>query len=327
MRYDYSVFTRSCFTPSRLSELRYDVLVSAYNRSERVKAVWSSVQADTRIWINHAEYKLGTDELPSSDLVVEAKEGEGELELWLRLLDCSVMSKLPKDASIAIDITGLMRPHVVTMPLAFALRGFQSLIAIYSDPSAYVSGIGTEFSLGPVLNVAPVNGFEGQHSTSLSHRDLLIIGAGYDDQLISAVAEAKRAAEHVVLVGLPSLQPHMYQESLLKLHSASEFINNYSRREHLFAPANDPFVTAGVLSDYLAARIDRSELNVYLSPTGPKTQVLGFSWYFLCEALASTASLIFPYSAGYSQETSTGISRIREFKLELDCIQLASFGI
>ena len=326
MRYDYSLFKRNLYLPSDLSQLSYDVFISAYNRSERVKTVWESVNARKRIWINHAEYAIPAAELPDCDLVVETQEGEGEIELWLRFLNSSEMTGLPTDARIAVDITGLLRPHVVTMPLAFALNGFNHLIALYSDPSAYVSGIGTKFSLGPVLNVAPVNGFEGQHSTSFSQKDLLIIGAGYDDQLISAVAEAKRAAEHVVLVGLPSLQPHMYQESLLKLHMASESINNYSRREHLFAPANDPFVTAGVLSEYLEARPDRSQLNIYLSPTGPKTQVLGFSWYFLCEALGSPASLIFPYSAGYSQETSTGISRVRAFDLELGCVDLASLG-
>lgn len=327
MNYDYSYFARTRRNPSELDDLQFDILISAYNRSERVRSVWRDVNAEKRIWINHSQYGFERSEFTDGDAVVDCDSADGELATWLRLVNSGELAALPRDAAIGVDITGMMRPYVATMPLAFAVAGFKTITAIYSDPSAYVSGVGTEFSKGPVLSVAPMNGFEGQHNASFVQKDLVIIGAGYDDQLIAAVAEAKRAAEHVVLVGLPSLQPHMYQESILKLHKASESINSYSRREHLFSPANDPFVTAGVISDYLASRGDKGDLNVYLSPTGPKTQVLGFAWYYLCEAVGGPISLIFPYSAGYSQETSTGISRTQTFELELGCIDLSGFGI
>lgn len=287
--------------------------------------MWNNVKADIRILINHSEYGFIDGEVPSADHMHTGRTGEGEIDFWLRLMSSAGASEWSSATSIAVDVTGLMRPNVIALPLAFALAGFDSLTALYSDPSAYTSGVGTTFSMGSVSSVAPVNGFEGVHNSALDEQDLLIIGGGYDDRLIGAVAESKRAAEHAVLVGLPSLQPHMYQESLLKLHRASEFINNYSRRNHLFAPANDPFMTADVIADYIGEQIDSGRANVYLSPIGPKTQALGFSWYYLCEAVGGPVSIIFPYSPRYSRDTSTGIGRTWIFDLELGCLDLSNY--
>ena len=238
-QYDYALFRKSLHSAYDLDRLRFDVLISGYNSSPRVNELWARVSATHRIWIDHVEYGFSKGEIPDADALHDGLDGEGEIDFWLRLIRGINLTRAPKDSSIAVDITGIMRQHVMAMPLAFALAGFDKITALYSDPDTYAGGIKTRFSIGSVLNVAPVNGFEGVHGTSLDEQDLLIIGGGYDNRLISAVAESKRAAEHAVLVGLPSLQPHMYQESLLKLHEASEFINNYSRRTHLFAPAND----------------------------------------------------------------------------------------
>ena len=322
-RYDYSVFRRDICPPSDLATLSFDFLISAYNESERVKILWDNVSAGQRIWINHAEYGFGSSDLPPSDYVHAGAVGEGELEFWASLFSSDLMPVGSGGARVGIDITGLMRPHVIALPLALTLNGYKSATILYSDPNAYSSGSSTPFSIGPILNVSPVNGFEGIHNTGVNQDDLLIIGSGYDDQVIRAAAESKRAADQVVLVGLPSLQPHMYQESLLRLHKASESIKNYSKRNHLFSPANDPFVTAGVLSEYLGRKFTNEIDNVYLCPTGPKTQALGFSWYFLCEALQTATSIIYPYAGSYSQETSKGLARTHIFELELESIDIS----
>lgn len=324
-RYDYSVFKRDICTPSCLSTLEFDVLISAYNESDRVKILWDNVSASRRIWINHAEYGFLSGELPPSDYVHEGAVGEGELEFWAGLFSHHLMPSDRNDMRIGIDITGLMRPHVIALPLSLALHGYTAATILYSDPNAYSGGSATPFSIGPILTVAPINGFEGVHNTGVNQEDLLVIGSGYDDQVIRAAAESKRSADHVVLIGLPSLQPHMYQESLLRLHKASESIKNYSKRNHLFSPANDPFITAGVLSEYLARKFAAGIDNVYLCPTGPKTQALGFSWYFLCEAMQTPTSIIYPYAGSYSQETSKGLARTHTFELELASIDISVF--
>jgi len=62
--------------------------------------------------------------------------------------------------------------------------------------------------------------------------------------------------------------------------------------------------------------------HVYLSPVGPKSQVLGFAWYYWCEGVVEGASVLFPYSRSYSRETSRGVAAIHGFVLELDAIAI-----
>jgi hypothetical protein len=45
--------------------------------------------------------------------------------------------------------------------------------------------------------------------------------------------------------------------------------------------------------------------------------VLGFAVYYLTERRNSATSLIFPFCEAYEQETSTGVSRIWKYTVEL----------
>lgn len=73
-----------------------------------------------------------------------------------------------------------------------------------SEPSFYVERENTGFSLGSVGTVRQVAGFEGLVNSDTS-RDLLIVGAGFEYELIAEVAEDKDDAKKLVLFGLPSL--------------------------------------------------------------------------------------------------------------------------
>jgi hypothetical protein len=191
---------------------------------------------------------------------------------------------------------------------------------VYSDPTSYMKGARTTFSRGSTSKVRQVDAFEGSH-LSASDSDVLMIGAGYDIELVRAAAEAKRMCRHAVVLGLPSLQPHMYQESQLRLADAGESLNPFRDRSLLFAPADNPFVTAHVLQQSIADYEARHQgANYYFCPVGPKAQVLGFAWYFLTERSGGPSSMLFPYRSSYSQETSVGFARLHEFKLELDCL-------
>ncbi|UYO96373.1 hypothetical protein OED01_12275 [Microbacterium sp. M28] len=315
--YDYSIFSKNRRTPAELAEASFDVLVSAFNDSERVRRVFDLLPAAEKYWVVHSEYGYADGELPS-EACWTPDPRESEIEAWER---CFSDLAITPDAKIAIDITGMMRPHLLLLPLMLQRAGFKEATLLYSDPVSYVSGQATTFTKGPVERVAVVPGYAGAHRTSIDARDCLIIGAGYDHELVKAVAESKRNADHYVLVGMPGLQPHMYQESVYRISQAKESINDFRSRSLLYAPANNPFMTAQVLSDHLTSLRRKGEVdNVYLAPVGPKSQVLGFAWYFLCEGLGTPTSILFPYAQRYSRETSAGLSAIHEYKLELDAI-------
>ena len=61
------------------------------------------------------------------------------------------------------------------------------------------------------------------HKPDVSN-DILIIGSGYDDELISKIADNKNHCKKLQIFGFPSLRPEMYQENILNSHKASEAI-------------------------------------------------------------------------------------------------------
>ncbi len=171
------------------------------------------------------------------------------------------------------------------------------------------------FSKGPVSEVRQIAGCEGVHTPDTA-ADCLIIGMGYDDDLVRRVAESKEDARKIQMYGLPSLGADMYQESVLRSFKASEALGPWWD-ERCFAPANDPFTTANVLKERVQQEETSGHLtNLYLSPIGTKPQVLGFALYFATERRSTASSLIFPFTSGYDQETSQGIARSWLYNVE-----------
>ena len=120
--------------------------------------------------------------------------------------------------------------------------------------------------------------------------------------------EAKRSATKYILTGLPSLQPHMYQESVLRIERASESIGHLTAQRRLYAPANNPFAVAQVLHDLVSGEQSgssgsgASDQNLYLCPVGPKPHVLGFALFYLREMQGRSASIIYPFAEGLSED-------------------------
>jgi hypothetical protein len=315
---DYSLLHRAEFPASKLSEMpKWDVFISAYNKSERVNEVFAQVVASKKEWLVHPEYDFSVDELPTTG-ETRVLETRDEAEFWHAYFLMADVDAWPKDAAICVDSTGFMRPHLMLLPLLLRDRGFTRLHVLYADPKAYQSGEKTPFTQGAVTEVRQVRGFEGTHVPDAGDNDLLVIGAGYDDELIRRIAESKRAARKLEMFGLPSLQPHMYEENRLQAAKAEEALGPLPTRSFLFAPANDPFATAQELHDRLTDERVRGLANLYMSPLATKAQTLGFALYYLCECVGQPASMIFPYAEFYSRETSIGLARVWLYELEFD---------
>ena len=111
----------------------------------------------------------------------------------------------------------------------------------------------------------------------------------------------------------------MYQESILRAHQAEESVGSITHEETavLLAPANDPFVTANVLSEYIEG-VSRSSTitNLYLCPLGTNPQLIGMVLYYLYEQEGKPASLIYPYCKTHHSKTSVGISRAWKYTIE-----------
>jgi hypothetical protein len=296
------------------SEARWDIFVSGFTAAERVRRVYEKVSAGSKHWLVFQEYGFATRELPADAFVFVARD---EAEYVKAFWDSSIGDVAGK--TLAIDITGFIRPYLIFLVRWLAERGVRRFDALYTEPVIYSKREQTRFSDEVVVEVRQIAGFEGTHSPDTSN-DYLIIGAGYDHQLIAQVAENKEFSKKIQLFGLPSLRADMYQENVLRAQRAEEAVGRRTADESssYFAPANDPFVTASTLREIVSRLNVRKPItNLYLSPLATKPQVLGFAIYYLTERRNTATSLIFPFCEAYNQETTTGMSRILKYTVEL----------
>lgn len=312
---DYSIFYRRELNLVTLAASdAFDVFISAYNSTVRVQSVFDKIPAARKIWLVHPEYQYLEEELPNQVEMVRPTFND-EREQVRALLDFVG----PLDGrKICIDITGFMRHVLVFLVAKLNAIGVNNFSAVYSEPEAYAKQEATVFSTktaGKVRAVAGMRLSNNEHA-----QDALVLGVGFDHALINEVMNNK---DHVVvypILGFPPLSPDMFQQSAIRAaDSGGPALEDAWITNRRFAPANDPFATAGVVAELLR-KIDASKLppNVYLSPLSTKVQALGFAIYWVLEGKNRGAvSMLLPECETYSRETSTGLKRLWAYDVEL----------
>ena len=305
---DYTILYRSEMARSAPWTEQWDLFISSFNTSERVKSVFDKVQATEKRWLVHQEYGFDASERPAGSICPgDRDEAQFMHSVFRNLGDL-------RSASVCVDITGMLRPHIMVLLLMMFEEGVRKFDVLYSEPSQYLRQELTEFSIPPVVAVRPVLGFEGTHTTG-TDQDLLVLGCGYEDRLIGQVSEHKRGAKKVLLYSLPSLMPDMYQESYLSSRRSVEAAGDVPQSQQRFAPANNPFVTAGVLQT--AVKEEAGQMtNLYLAPLATKSQALAFALYYVTELRGEAASIILPFASGYPRSTSSGVGRVWKYTVE-----------
>jgi hypothetical protein len=309
---DYTYFIKDKF--NSISELNlihdYDHFISFNSETERVLEIFNHIKSTNKIWI--------------------AKE----LNLFISYQNHFILTgndnndannfidnySLSKEEKICIDITGFPVTFLFLFLKNLQFKGITKFDVIYTEPSSYNLKEHTKFS-DDFIEVKQIEGFEGIHNTSDDSNDFLIIALGYDHSRIIDVCKNKSSARKVQLFGLPSLQPDFYQQNIIKTEKAAEELGNPNFNDfdfNIFAPANDPFVTAQKLKLYISKQNKRKEItNIYLSPLSTKAQALGFALYFLWECEDKPISIIYPFCNKTYGNTSKGISNISLFQIEL----------
>jgi hypothetical protein len=319
---NYSIFYKESYAPESgwEKEARWDFFVSSFNASERVRRVYDAAVAGRKIWVFHNEYDLAPEQLPDEPGFTSAETNEGEFVIAL-LSHLKASGFDAMTSSLCIDITGMVRPHLMFLVRMIERMGVKKFDILYSEPDYYKRKGATSFSGGSIRSVRQVRGFEGISAPDpgTDARDLLVIGMGFDAQLIKEVAEDKDKADKIQLFGLPSLRADMYQQAVLRSREVADFLGdpNFAPSHRATAPANDPFVTATVLSETIEFRQSRRPpANLYLCPLGTKAQVLGFTLFYIGECLGQPRSILFPFSTRYSPETTQGLSRVWRYTVE-----------
>ncbi len=301
---------------------KHDLFISAYNESERVKMVFENVNCINKHWIVFPEYEFNSFEIADLKGTVfdySKRIGLDESEIIMEYYNSAAKKFFDEKKSICIDITGFIRPHLVFLVRLLKREGIEHIEFIYSEPSNYIKKENTLFS-DDFVEIRGVNGCLNSHDPDTSN-DILIIGSGYDHQMISKIAKAKPEAKKVQILGFPSLKADMFQENVLKVYQSEEDVSSgdfsVDDENILLAPANDPFVTAEIISKYIKKEEKKKSItNIYLCPLSTKAQTLGIALFYVCECLTKPASILFPFSKKYSRETTEGISNILIYEVQ-----------
>jgi hypothetical protein len=289
----------------------YDRLISAYNDSERVKSVFDQASAQVKHWLAFTEY--GSAPIESDHYVINKCMSTNEDECIASYFD---VHPLRSGERICIDATGFIRPHLLFLVRYLYEIGWPNVDVLYSEPMSYIKGVKTEFS-GDVVEVRQVRGFEGIHSIE-PDGEFLIVGCGYDTNLMSVVANSRLRAKKIQMFPFPALRPHMYQENRLRTEECQSAFGAVA--ETCFAPGYDPFSTAHVLSN-IVGKFRQKIKNLYLTPLATKAQVLGFGIFYLMESQSLPVSMIFPFSNRYNRETSVGLSELWRYNVDFQLLR------
>lgn len=325
MNIDYNFFYKEDLPVKEDWDFEVELFISAYNKSERVKTVYNKVKAKRKHWLVLPDYKFDQEDwdyLKKNSHFSEQSDSEshfiGQFFSELNIVNL-------KETNICIDATGFIKPYLMTLIYYLVvIKKRDKVKVIFSEPQEYDKKHKTTFSDGDELVTRAVHGFSGVGHNE-QEDDLLVIGAGYDDELIRRAVEKNNSAKQKLQIfGFPSLRADMYQQNILRASKASSVIDrkiNFNNDYNHHAPANDPFATAQLLHKlYLTKGKDIK--NWYLYPLATKAQMLGFILFYLNECQGKPVSIMYPFSETHSVETSRGTARIWLYTLEFpyrDC--------
>jgi hypothetical protein len=290
---------------------RYDFFCAAYTEDDRSRVLYDAISSTTKIWLLLPEYGFADD--ITAEQAYTAADATTEAEYFSEF---SNRYQITAQTRLAIDISGMLAPYLLFLLRKLAVMGVTTIDVFYSEPARYIHREETRFSGENLVQVRQVYGFQGAHSTD-TNADLIIIGSGYDHQLLKAVAEAKEGCRAIQMFGLPALRPDMYQQNILRAMRASESMGR-GAGEHpsnYLVPAHDPFRVATFLSQL---RESEKFTNLYLCPLATKPQVLGFGLFYLNECLNEPISLLYPMCRTFPKKTSDGVGRIWNYRVEFD---------
>lgn len=306
----------------------FDIFISAYTKEDSIIKTFGAVNAINKTWIVFPEYEITANEIPQENCYLfqfkdeNIKESELAQEVFSRYIEGK------EDQRICIDSSGFIKPYLIFLLIYLKEKGIKEIQVLYTEPVSYKDAAHTSFSKkNSTVNVRDVVTFSNNYPPT-GESDLCIVNVGYDSRLVDIVLSKISAKTKQPLIGFPSLQPIMYQENILNLLKSDGELGIDSNDELLYAPANNPFITAYVLSKFIKKHVDYSKniKNIYLSPLATKPQAIGMALFYLFEnyeyeSKNITIHFTYPFSSSYSPISSEGIFRINIYSIEFELFE------
>lgn len=300
---------------------RYDVFISAYTEEDSVRSTFEQSDAFKKIWIVLPEYGYDSSHTFIDREYYRNDDVNSEAEFINQFFDKYKLDLVGKN--VCIDITGFVKPYIIYFLFKLRYEGFESVEFIYTEPQAYEKKSETVFSISSssivVRNIFTYDSFV----QASNEDDLCLINVGYDFNLVSKVVSDLNVREKKVLLGFPSLQAIMYQENVINLDKSKSLLNIESIEEVLYSPANNPFLTAKVISNYVEDYTKKHSKisNIYLSPLATKPQAIGMAIFYIFEFKKYmerdiSIHIRYPFTKGYSSSAGKGVFRVNKYVID-----------
>lgn len=312
---DYSYFYKRSFNINEVTpEVNYDLFLSAFDDCDRTKNIYNWVTATEKKWLLFPQYHYDGD--IGGDFFKSEAIDEDQFILDLFENGIGINSEM----KLCIDCTGFLIPHLVFLMGYLDNIGVKSFDMIYTEPERYEDGENTRFSeiVDPPKTIP---GFSSRISTIKNNREILIVTAGYHEELLIKTMNDKKHVHHkYCITGFPSLQPDMYQENILRIKSIKETIGE--RMEYLHSPAYDPFLAAQMFND-IVNKVYQSSLtntdlnNIYIAPISTKPQAIGAALFYLWNKDTLPINIIYPCSQNHILGHAIGVKRTWCYTIEL----------
>lgn len=314
---NYTYFDKECY--HQIDDLynldEYDLFISMFVNSCRVKLPYSRIKAKNELWIVSKEDQDAEFLRGKNILIVQGNEDFDVILLELKKLNISGLKT-------CIDSTGFRVQYLLFIMRCMEIEKVSSFDILYTEPRQYRHQERTSFS-DNFYQVKKLYGMSGINTSETSH-DLLIIAAGYDHSRIIDVAKLKKHCKKVLLFGFPSLSPDMFQENVLRAYEAESDLGSECFEDissNIFAPAYDPFVTAQTIKEYIEQEEKKNSViftNIYFAPLSSKPHAIGMAIFYLWEeGWLKNYSIIYPFCNTYYPDNSEGIARIWRYTIEL----------
>ena len=293
-----------------VSKLSCDIFISGFDVSERTRTVHDRISAQEKHWLVFPQYAQDKSLLPDVYLTSKAfMEDEYILDVMKNVA--------VKDKTICLDATGFLIPHLLFLIRYLQWQGLKTFDVLYSEPARYTRAEDTEFTRN-IEMPRPVEGYMAS-PLHINGNDALIIFAGFNDALVTAVARNNNKAHFKYLfTGFPSLQADMYQQNLIQLSKSEQTIGeiNVIRRK---APAYDPFVAANKLQKIVDdMMVDKNNIEyIHISPLSTKPMAIAAALIYLNNPKCPI-DIIYPTVNTYICGHTKGIRRTWKYTLEFD---------
>lgn len=320
---DYDIFYRELLPTanSPINSTPFDIFISAFNDSDRVKEVFEKINSNQKYWLVHPEYQFSDDELRKIHATNIVKPTEFSEQAQVESLISVINIKDIENIKICIDSTGFMRNVLAHLIIALGHLECKKISILYSEPIQYIENEKTHFS----ISAHKVKALDGTAITTTTNaKDSLIMSIGFDHDLMSQVVNDYESATFYPLYAFPSLSADMFQQSAFRSSNIIPIRHNDLTTRKFFAPANDPFSTAKQIQKIVRIIHDKEQNlkhNIYLCPLSTKAQVIGHAYYWWKEGQYQTQNgminIILPMCTSYKRETSVGLRRVWQYTLEM----------